>query len=102
MCTVTIYAYPRNIITRECNWCRELVERRQPFVKSRMTLDTADNIGCAHYHPKCFNVMNSLTDEQIEQAIADPDAVFRRGCSCRAEDVCGVCGRGSAAKGAQQ
>jgi len=102
MCTVTIYAYPRNIITRECNWCRELVERGQPFVKSRMTLDTADDIGCAHYHPECWEVMNSLTDEQVTHVKANPDAVFRRGCSCRAEDVCDRCRHGNAAKEQQQ
>ena len=102
MCTVTIYAYPRNIITRECNWCRELIRRGQPLMKGRMTLDMADDIGCAYYHPECFEVMNSLTDEQAEAAIADSDAVFRRGCACRAEDACGVCRQGSAAKGAHQ
>ena len=102
MCTVTIYAYPRNIITRKCNWCRERVERGQPFVKSRMTLDTADDIGCAHYHPECWEVMNSLTDEQVTHVKANPDAVFRRGCSCRAEDVCDRCRHGNAAKEQQQ
>jgi hypothetical protein len=102
MCTVTIYTYPRNIITRECNWCRELIQRGQPFMKSRMTLDTSDDIGCAHYHPECFGVMNSLTDEQVEQVNADSEAVFRRGCACRAEDACDRCAHGNAAKEQQQ